>query len=256
MVMKSGQCTEVVSKKKKSYKLDLRDIEKLNEISKKLPDRFILIHTAASAHEDSFLSKKDNYNNNVTITKNLINVLSEKIVIFIFLSSVSVYGEAGHRSPIGIKCSLNPSNQYGRSKLECERLIIQSKIKLFFILRLAPVFNKTHLNDVKKRIILPLFKSTKIIIKPNPKHSFLSIGTLNNIIVNIIENKKIEKITNVYDSRPYSQLEISDWFEGKTLFFPEILFRPFYWLSYLFPNRIGYSLRCYYWKFFKSNIYK
>ena len=114
-----------------------------------LPNKFILIHTAALAHEKNS-DEKYIFDKNVKMVRNIINILSKRIIKLIFLSSVSVYGEDGNKSKIKVSHSLKPYNLYGKSKVKCEELIINSDLKEYRILRLAPVYDKNNLKDVKK----------------------------------------------------------------------------------------------------------
>lgn len=242
--------------KRNNYiKVDLTEREEVNALKEKLPKKFILIHSAALAHENSN-NQNDVFEKNVKMTRNLINVFSNRIIKFIFLSSVSVYGEAGNKSKINIKSELRPYNDYGRSKVRCEELILDSNISNYLILRLAPVFDEKHLQDVKKRAFFPYIKNLKILITPVPYHSFLHIKYFCKIFNKFLNENENKKIKNISDTRLYSQKEISDWFTGISIRLPEIIFSPIYWLTYLLPWRKGHYLRCFYWKFFKSNLYE
>ena len=241
--------------KNKSFQIDLLNINEIFQIRDSLPFSFTLIHSAAVAHKSSFIDGNNIYCSNVNITKNLIEVFKNHISCIIFLSSVAVYGEAGRNSPISPNDRLYPSTEYGRSKVECEKQIINSGIAKYYILRLSPVFDEFHMDDVKKRVFLPIFKTKKIIIIPSPLHSLTNINTVHESVAKILKIKNVNKIINVKDKQYYSQKLISNWFQGSELFVPLIIVKPLYWLTYIIPFRFGYKLRCYFWKFFKNNIY-
>jgi len=241
--------------KNKSFKIDLLNINEIYQIKEYFPFNFTLIHSASTANNSSFISNDNVRCSNVNITKNIIKVFKNQISCMIFLSSVAVYGEDGRNTPISTQEALYPSTDYGSSKVECEKIIINSGIKNYCILRLSPVFDEINMDDVRKRVFLPIFKSIKILIKPSPLHSLTNINTIHEIIENILELNVEKHIINVKDKQCYSQEEISKWFQGTQYVFPLIFFKPFYWVTYIMPYRIGYKLRCIFWKYFKNNIY-
>jgi nucleoside-diphosphate-sugar epimerase len=243
------------SNQKNSFKIDLTKKSQLFKLKEKLPKKFIIIHSAAVAHEKN--DAKSTFLKNVKMTENIIDVLSEKIIKFIFLSSVSVYGEDGNNRSIGIHQVLRPYSEYGRSKRECEKLIMNSKIEKYLICRLAPVFDNLNLTDIKKRVMFPGIGKFRLIIKPNPEHSLLEVNNFCDIILKaIFEPSNSSKIRNVHDLKPYSQNELSKWFDGPKLILPEFIFSPIYWITFILPQNKGHRLRCFYWKFFKSNVYE
>jgi UDP-glucose 4-epimerase len=83
-----------------------------------------LVHLAAfKAAGESMLHPEKYAENNISGTINLLNAMSEaEVRMFIFSSSSAVYGEPDYL-PIDEKHSLNPTNFYGFTKLEIERLL-------------------------------------------------------------------------------------------------------------------------------------
>ena len=125
------------------------------------------------------------------------------------------------------------------------------------MLRLCPVFDDLNMDDIRKRVFLPFFKTIKMVIVPTPKYSLTHISTLINFISENVKSKvKGKYIYNVCDKNSYSQKKVSKWFQGKEVLIFYKLLEPFYWTTYLFPNRYGYRFRCLYWKLFRTNIYK
>ena len=87
---------------------------------------------------------------NSLITKNLFQAsLSLKSPSWIFLSSVSVYGNIDHEEYIEINDTPTPISDYGKGKLHDEKYLIKNCNELH-ILRLAPVFDDEHLSNIKK----------------------------------------------------------------------------------------------------------
>lgn len=94
---------------------DIRDIEVVRH---SIADSNTILHLAASHYD----FEKDYFKTNVEGTRNLLTVAEEKgIKEFIFFSSVAVYGV--QNLPADENSILAPENDYGRSKLEAEKLI-------------------------------------------------------------------------------------------------------------------------------------
>ncbi len=83
----------------------------------------LIIHCAA-AKGDFMLSDDDFYNDNFIVTKSIIKILNKlNIKKIIHYSTVSVYG---HNNQIKDECAeLLPNNQYGKTKLLSEKLLIK-----------------------------------------------------------------------------------------------------------------------------------
>ena len=111
----------------------------------------IVIHTAA---QTSSSNKKLLFNGNEKITKKIVEVCEKKnIKMFIFFST---------------DLAINPVGNYGKSKENCEKLIIKSRLKNWVIYRLHP-FIYDYTADEKTNIgkILQKVKDNKIIILPS-----------------------------------------------------------------------------------------
>ena len=239
----------------KTIKINLLNYKETKKCIKSFSSFDVIIHTAAIAHKNSFFKNKK-HNTNIIITQNIINSIKNINCHFIFLSSISVYGEDKRKSPVRTKDLLLPSSSYGKSKKKCEE-ILKNSIKNCDILRLSPVYSSSNLIDIKKRVLIPLISKFKMIIKPSPYYSFCSIDTIKMSILNLITNGKNKfNIYNISDSKLYSQNKLSNYFPNKSFIFYEFIFYIFYIFTYLIPFNIGYKLRCVYWKIFKSNIYK
>ena len=92
---------------------------------------------------------------------------------------------------------------------------------------------------------------------PSPKYSFTHIDTVKKVIIRFIKNPQNGKsIYNISDKNLYYQNKLLDWFFGYTIPLPVVLISPIYFIFSLIPGNKGYALRCLYWKFFKSNIYR
>jgi len=223
---------------------------------KKIPDCSIVIHAAAIAHGRKIEKGADLVAMNVSMVDNIIKVFGEEISHFIFLSSVAVYGEDKRNGSVETSDILKPATKYGISKVISEKRLIKAKFEKCSILRLSPVFDDAHMQDVRKRVFLPVFSEIKIKIIPSPQYSLTSINTVVTSVIGLLSSSlKGVNIYNISDLTSYSQNDITNWFQGFRIIFPVLLIKPFYWLTYLLPKIMGYKIRCYYWKLFESNIY-
>jgi nucleoside-diphosphate-sugar epimerase len=244
------------SSNKKIIKANLLDNSEIKEAKKKMPDFCIIIHAAALAHSKTLFDNESIFDDNVKMYQNVLNVFANINTHIILLSSVAVYGEANRNEEVKIKDKLRPSTFYGKSKIKCEKITINS-FSNYDILRLTPVYDKKHLDDVFKRLLFPLIPSLRMVIKPSPLYSLCNINTVCIAVLKIIERGgQGLNIYNISDSVQYSQNEISNTLPNKLLVLPEIIFRPIYWITYFLPQKKGYAIRCLYWKIFKSNIYQ
>ncbi len=176
---------------------------------------------------------------------------------WIHLSSVSVYGDAGRADATRPDVRLRPSGAYGRSKLACERSLIRAPgLDDLRILRVTPVFSPEALRNVAVRVCLP-GTSLPLRIWPEPRHSLLSLSVLVRAIVAHVNDVTARRtMENLTDSKPYGQHSlIADCGKGFALPILEYIFRPIYWGCFLIPRGVGYHLRCFYWKLFRSNVY-
>jgi nucleoside-diphosphate-sugar epimerase len=231
------------------------DLSKNNFLSKIKPPYFdIIIHSAASSSEYG-LDDEKMYLDNISIIKNTLKYFSKKNTQNIFLSSVSIYGEDKRNNPIKIDDYLRPSSYYGKSKLQCER-VIKEKCVNYNILRLSPVYSEIEFTDISKRIIFPFLRRFVMIIKPSPTFSFCNLEFVLKAVHICIEDELENEIYNVNDNINYSQNDISSVFNEKKILIYEIWFKVFYWMTYLLGKKRGYKIRCLYWKVFKTNLYK
>ena len=236
---------------------NLLDRNEVSEVSNKIPQCSVLIHTAALAHGQKPPNGETVLTTNIRITDNVLEFFGNHTTSIIFLSSVAVYGEENRNKPVVVGDTLRPSTDYGKSKLICEEHVLGSDIKNCTILRLAPVYDQKHMLDIRKRVFLPGLPSIKMIIKPSPQYSLTSIDTVSKTVLSILSKSPDgQKIYNISDLEVYNQRELTTWFTGKEITLPVILTKPFYWLTYLLPNKYGYKIRCFYWKLFRSNIYE
>lgn len=115
----SGGYKEHVPDKVNFFRLNLLDYEKVEDIFKNFNIDYIYHFAAYAAEGLSPFIRKYNYNNNLLVTTNLINLaIKYKIKKFIFTSSMAVYGEGN--TPFDENDSPSPIDPYGIAKLACE----------------------------------------------------------------------------------------------------------------------------------------
>jgi UDP-glucose 4-epimerase len=145
------RCFDLKNKANKSASKDLLkigdfevvwgDILNKNDVKRALEGIDCIIHLAAIIPPISEKNPDLAYKVNVEGTQNLINAskrLSNK-PRFIMASSVSVYGVTMHlEPPVSLNTPLNPSDNYSRTKVECENMLKQSGLP-WLILRLGAV---------------------------------------------------------------------------------------------------------------------
>ena len=235
---------------------DLLDLDQAREAIESVPTFMTLIHTAAMAHAQHPPLGESFQSINTKITDHIIQSLGRQKPRLIFLSSVAVYGEDGRHDPVSVIEDLRPATDYGKSKALCEKHILDSHLEHCDILRLAPVYDEIHMNDVRKRVFLPGPFSIKMRLLPPPRYSLCHINTVVQTVLNILASPPDRRrVYNVADPAPYDQHELASWFSGKVIPVPIGLVRPFYWLAGLLPGKRRYALRCFYWKLFQSNNY-
>lgn len=214
----------------------------------------VVIHLAALAHGQR-LPKKATYTEvNVQMTKNVVEAVKSVQPKFILASSVSVYGEDGRNFPVKVGDETSPATDYGKSKLISESVLRQSPMLNWHIMRLCPVFDALHLQDVSKRVYFPL-APLRMRFMPSVRYSLCSIGTVIKQIAAAIREDKGKWVHIVGDPCPFEQSALLGWFSGTQIPIPLIFTRPIYWVLKLLPFGLGRHLRSSYTKLFCSNIY-
>ena len=238
-------------------KADLLNPDEARRALMAVPRPYVLIHAAAWAHGQRLPARQSFTNINAAITANVLAAAAESDPRLVFLSSVAVYGEDRRSAPVDVGAELRPATDYGRSKKRCEQLILESKLTQCDILRLAPVFDDGHMKDVRKRAFLPGFPRVKLQLEPPPSYSLCHIDTLTRVVLRLLgEPLGGHRILNVADRRAYDQHQLASWFPGRPIRLRVGLVRPLYWATHLLPPKLGYPLRCAYWKLMQFNVYR
>jgi len=143
-------------------KADLLDLNAIDVLCKNfIPE--VVIHTAGIAHQKIGAADSDAYAAvNCIAAENLAKAAAKinPSVYFIFLSSVSVYGEKNLHIPVSEVSECNPSSEYAASKLDAEkRLIALAENGILYnlnILRLGPVYDREWSLNLDRRVPSPM----------------------------------------------------------------------------------------------------
>ncbi len=191
---------------------DLTDFNSVTAICEKYsPD--VVIHCAGIAHQKIGAVSYDTYMRvNSEATENLAKAATESNpdVSFIFLSSVSVYGEENLSAPVSEESVCYPSSDYATSKLDAEERLISlsynGMIRNLVILRLAPVYDRDWSFNLDRRVLAPFRMAYIRFGNGLQKMSALARPNLVDFVEFIIHRLHTLtqiKIFNVSDAAPY-----------------------------------------------------
>lgn len=203
------------SKKIFNKKTDLTKLKKIN------PKIKFLVHCASNTPPR--YTQKNCYRNNTKIDTNLLNLIKKSnIKIFVFLSSISVYGKNRPRV-ISENTIVKPSDLYGKSKFETELKIKKLSKKLnikFIILRLCTIIGPNCHSTFLSRIGDKIKHQNKLNVygSNNYFNSCMHISTLSKNIFQIINLRKLKKNFNLitlHSKRPIKLKQIFKIFKNK-----------------------------------------
>jgi len=133
----------------------------LESVCNKYRPAFVL-HCAGIAHQKIGNINLEEYQRvNSLATENLAKaaIVANPDVHFVFLSSISVYGEDNIKGSVSEGCKCNPSSDYANSKLDAEKrlrkLYDSGELKKIDILRLAPVYDSDWSLNLDRRVFAP-----------------------------------------------------------------------------------------------------
>lgn len=216
-----GVDTAIYSKSDNLYSLDLLDYENVADFfrGKKIST---VVHCAAIAHQKIGTIDSEEYQRvNSIATEHLAMAAStaNPDVHFVFLSSISVYGEDNINGTVSEESECKPSSDYANSKLDAEqrlsKLYKSGMLKKLDILRLAPVYDSEWSLNLDRRVFAP----KKIFyIKFGPGEQEMSAVSRQNLVDFIDFRLKQEEdnkkelsycnIFNICDEKPYKFNEI------------------------------------------------
>ena len=213
-----------------SVKADIEDEKMLKDVCNKyLPD--VVIHCAGLAHQ------KLNSKTSTNLYEKMNSIATEKLahaavsanpsVYFIFLSSISVYGEDFRKKIIKETDQCFPTSSYAVSKLDAEnrleKLYAANLLKRIDLLRLAPVYDVQWSLNLEKRVFSPRKMFYLRFGSGEQKMSALARQNLVEFIgfrLKHLVQQPFCDIINICDERPYQFNEIIEIFQ-KTKYQPE-----------------------------------
>ena len=221
-------------KSKHSFSLDLTDSIEVCEFIKKSKPIDVVIHCAAIAHGETPPKSYTVSEFNSAMINNLVSAFSEKQTHWIFLSSISVYGDSYCQSPIPMEQLPLSSDSYGQGKLCDERSLIRTCNHLD-ILRLMPTYDSYENKDIKKRIFIPK-TGIKFKILPPPRYSFCHINVVIEKVAACLGQTPRLRLHQVGNPLPISQGDLLKAFSGPSIAIPQIFFK---FLLFLLPHKFG-----------------
>lgn len=219
----------------KYYSCDITNKEELENIIKENSDIDIIIHCAALAHnKGNDLSKdrfmKVNYEATTYLTDLSNNYLNLKN--FIFISTISVYGEELNKSIYKEEDECNSRSPYAVAKKKSEDYIRENCESNYTMLRLAPVYSREFRLNIERRTLIK-----GIPYKVGSGKQKLSLCNINNIyravdyIINNYDQEKNE-IYNVSDREVYEFNELLKFNNKKAkINFPKFIFQGIYHIN-------------------------
>jgi nucleoside-diphosphate-sugar epimerase len=211
----SGDCTII--------DCDIEDGAQVSRIcSQYMPDT--VIHCAGLAHQKSSVRNRENLYesiNSIATYEFAKAALSfNPDVYFIFLSSISVYGESFDGKSVCESDECFPTSDYGKSKLSAEKrlrsLYDAGYLKKLDILRLAPVYDSQWTFNLDKRVMAP---GKKFFLRFGSGEQRMSALARNNLVDFIdfrlrrIRDNTFFNVFNICDKYPYSFNEIIENFK-------------------------------------------
>lgn len=184
---------------------DLTDKKALEKVIKDNQDIDVIVHCAALAHnKGNNLSKERFMKVNYGVTKDLVDLSNKYLDLkqFIFLSTISVYGERMDKSVYTEEDECYPKSPYAVAKKKSEEYIQVACKSNYYILRLAPVYSDEFRLNIKRRTEIKGFNY--IVGKGNNKLSLCNIENITNVISSII-GLSIDKneVYNISDEKKY-----------------------------------------------------
>jgi len=198
--------------------VDLFDSKRIQAVfTEHSPD--VVIHCAAIAHENVRKTGRQEFRKlNAAAPEHIAATAAyaNPAVLFVFLSSIVVYGEKKLKPPVKENSALVPSGDYAASKIDAEKRLIalfdQNVLNNLLILRLAPVYSRESSFNLDRRVLAPggvyiRFGSGK------QRMSALAKSNLADFITFALENASEFEIMNLCDEKACSFRTIIDIFK-------------------------------------------
>lgn len=214
----------------KYYSCDITEKEQIEKVFDENKDIDIIIHCAALAHNKGNDLSFDRFMNvNYEATKYLVDLSNEYLNLknFIFISTISVYGENLEKSIYRETDICEPRSPYAVAKKKSEDYIKEKCKANYSILRLSPVYSEKFTLNIDRRS-----KIKNIPYRVGNGKQKLSLCNIANIyeainyITNNYEDEK-EEIYNISDNEIYDFNDLLKFNNVgiKKIIFPRFLFK-------------------------------
>lgn len=202
----------------KYYSCDITDKAQVENILKENGDLDIIIHCAALAHnKGNDLSKERFMKVNFEATKYFVDLSNRYLNLknFIFISTISVYGERLDKDIYVETDFCEPRSPYAVAKKLSEEYIIENCKCNYTMLRLAPVYSKNFTLNIERRSKI---KGIPYIVgSGKQKLSLCNIKNIYEAVNYVIDNSEVEvnEIYNISDSVVYEFNDLIDFIGAK-----------------------------------------
>ncbi len=191
--------------------VDLTNRNALEDYFHQHSDISLIIHTAALAHSKGTDLSFNNFKRvNFEGTKNLIDLSIEYLDLkrFIFLSTISVYGERPGINLYRENHQTKPVSPYAVTKKMAEDYLVHHDDFPYTMLRLCPVYGDNFTLNIDRRTRLGPFLYR--VGRGDNRISLLNVKNLEKLVNFIIDNHREfrNEILNVADDRVYNYNEL------------------------------------------------
>ncbi|MGL5295862.1 MAG: NAD-dependent epimerase/dehydratase family protein, partial [Culicoidibacterales bacterium] len=141
-----GTSIEAIGKSAEYVTCDISDSQAIHQMLQKHTDIEAIIHCAAIAHNKGDDLSRDRFMQvNYQAVADLVDSSNQYLQLkqFIFLSTISVYGEKYDVATYSETSELTPSSPYAVAKKQAEEYIQAHCQAPYFMLRLSPVYSPT-----------------------------------------------------------------------------------------------------------------
>jgi nucleoside-diphosphate-sugar epimerase len=247
-------------------RFDLTNPDSCRALIRTHPGVHAIVHAAALAHVPPGAAAKAQCEAvNVHGTRNLAQAAAEAgITRFIFISSVTVYGDYDLPRAVVESTPAGSVSMYGDAKRRAEEILARHAPAMErWILRMATMYSAEWLFNVRKRVSPPLIgRHAYFTLDPRGRrYTLCSRSNGAETVLWAVEGRIPPGVYNVADRHVYSQADILravEAVEGKKphIPIPVLLPRVAAALSSLVPiASVRENARSRYWKFCEHNVY-
>lgn len=189
-------------------KCDVTNIDDITKLYEKTKEEYLTVFYFAACHNVDYVYENPDEARkiNCDALKNFLNIMKNIKKLF-FASTDCVYGENGDVLLLSENSQLNPVNEYGRQKIEAEKIVLS---KGFTVTRLPfmigpSLSGKPHFYD---RICNQLKNGEKVEMIDGMKRSVLSYDEVAKFLIALSQKDKLPQIINVCGDEGLSKYEI------------------------------------------------